>query len=100
MVKRRLPVAIVLCLGATAAAEGEWVVQVGETKSFALPRQPQIIGVEDPSIASMRVLPDGTARVTGLREGTTRIVGRDNAQVPIVIGVKVVAPPPPPAPGG
>jgi len=95
-VKRCLPVAVVLCLVTLAWAEEEWVVQVGETKSFPLPRQPQIIGVEDPSIASMEVQPDGTARITGRREGTTRIIGRDNAQVPIVIGLKVVAPPPPP----
>ena len=73
-------------------------VAVGETVTFALPRQPQIIGVEDATIASLEVLPDGHAKVTGRREGRTRIVGRDHAQVPMIFGVKVVAPPPPASP--
>ena len=87
-----------LCAVASAQTPAEVAVAVGETVTFPLPRQPQIIGVEDPAIASLEVLPDGRARVTGRREGGTRIVGRDHAQVPMIIGVKVVAATPPAVP--
>jgi len=88
----------VLAAASAFAQDSAITVAVGETVTFALPRQPQILGVEDPAIASLTVLPDGRARVTGRHEGRTRIVGRDNAQVPMIFEVKVVAPAPPAPP--
>lgn len=64
-------------------------VKVGKTVKITLPRQPQIVGVEDPSIATLKVLPDGHALVRGVRAGRTRIIGRDNAQLPFIIPVTV-----------
>jgi hypothetical protein len=54
-----------------------------------VPRLLQTIGVEDETVASLTLLPDGHARVRGRRVGRTRIIGRDYAQVPIVIRVRV-----------
>jgi hypothetical protein len=66
-------------------------VKAGQTVKLKLPRQPRIIGVENPAIAALKVLPDGHALLTGLRAGRTRIIGRDYAEVPIIIGVTVVS---------
>lgn len=64
-------------------------VKVGKVATFPLPRQPLRLASENPSIATIQVLPDGRVRVTGKKVGNTRIVGRDQAQVPIVIRVVV-----------
>jgi hypothetical protein len=64
-------------------------VRVGETVNFSLPRLVQIIDPEDHAIATMIVTPDGQARVTGVSEGRTRIVGRDLAQLPLIYPVTV-----------
>jgi Flp pilus assembly secretin CpaC len=66
-------------------------LHVGEEKTFALPRQPQILGVEDPSIATVTVLPDGRAVVRGVAPGRTRIVGRDFGDLPMIFPVVVTA---------
>lgn len=78
--------------GADASAQTahEIEVRVGETVSFTLPRLVQIIDTEDRSIATMIVTPDGQARVTGVAEGRTRIVGRDLAQLPLIYPVTVL----------
>lgn len=83
-------VALPLLLEGGAAAGGVRV-KVGQTVKVALPRQPQIIGIEDTSIASMKVEGDGHALVTGLRPGKTRIIGRDFAELPIIIPVTVTS---------
>jgi len=85
-------VAIVLAtlIAIPAAAEAQVVVEVGKTVKVPLPRQPLIIGVEDPKVASIAILPKGELLVTGKKVGSTRIVGRDHAHVPIVMGVSVV----------
>ena len=64
-------------------------MRVGETMSFALPRLVQIIDTEDHGIATMIVTPEGQARVTGVAEGRTRILGRDLAQLPLIYSVTV-----------
>lgn len=64
-------------------------VKVGQTVKVPLPRQPKILGIEDASIASMTVTNDGHAMVSGLRPGKTRIIGRDFAELPIIIPVTV-----------
>ncbi len=66
-------------------------VRVGEEKEFMLPRQPQILGSEDPAVATVRVLPDGHAVVRGVSAGATRIVGRDFGDVPMIFPVVVTA---------
>lgn len=68
----------------------EVIVKVGRSATFPLPRQPQILSSEDTSVAVVEVLADGKARVTGVSSGSTRIIGRDHAQVPILIQVRVV----------
>ncbi len=68
----------------------EVLVREGRSVTFPLPRQPQTLASEDPSVALVEILPDGKARVTGVSEGSTRIVGRDHAQVPIIIRVRVL----------
>lgn len=68
----------------------EVLVREGRSVTFPLPRQPQRLVSEDPSVAVVEILPDGKARVTGVSAGTTRIVGRDHAQVPILIRVRVL----------
>ena len=70
----------------------EVIVRVDRSVTFPLPRQPLTLASEDPSVAVVEVLPDGKARVTGISVGSTRIVGRDHAQVPIIIAVRVLAP--------
>jgi hypothetical protein len=65
------------------------VVKVGKTVTFPLPRRPQFLSSEDSSIASLKVLPSGQAQVTGHKPGTTRLVGRDDGQRPIIIRVRV-----------
>jgi len=77
-----------LLFAGEAAAAGV-KVKVGQTVKVPLPRQPKILGIEDPSIASMKVTDDGHAMVTGLRPGKTRIIGRDFAELPIIIPVTV-----------
>jgi Flp pilus assembly secretin CpaC len=64
-------------------------VKAGKTVKITLPRQPKIVSVEDPSIATLKVLPDGHALVQGRRPGRTRIIGRDFAEVPFIIPVTV-----------
>ena len=81
-------VALIFAATTSEAAGGVYVAR-GNTVSVALPRQPRIIAVEDKSVAAMTVTPDGRALVTGLRAGRTRIVGKDYAEVPIIIPVTV-----------
>ena len=83
-----LAIVLPLLLAGGAAAAGV-KVKVGQTVTVPLPRQPKIIGIEDASIASMKVTDDGHAMVTGLRPGKTRIIGRDFAELPIIIPVTV-----------
>lgn len=86
-------VAATLCtvaFGARAQIPQEVVVRVGKTVTVNLPRRPQRLSAENPSIASVTVAGNGTAKVTGHKVGTTRLVGRDDAQVPILISVRVV----------
>lgn len=64
-------------------------VRVGETVSFALPRLAQIIDTENHAVATMVVMPDGQARVTGVAAGRTRIIGRDISQLPMIFPVTV-----------
>lgn len=64
-------------------------VKVGKVATVQLPRQLQRLSTEDAAIATVEVLPDGRISVTGRKAGETRIVGRDQAQVPIIIRVKV-----------
>lgn len=66
-------------------------VRVGEATEFMLPRQPQILGMEDPAIATVTVLPDGRAVVRGVSVGATRIVGRDFGDLPMIFPVVVTA---------
>ena len=68
----------------------EVIVRVDRSVTFPLPRQPMTLASEDPSVAVVEVLQDGKARVTGISAGNTRIVGRDHAQVPIIIAVRVI----------
>jgi Flp pilus assembly secretin CpaC len=87
-----LSLSLFLALRWTPASAAGVQVEVGRTVKIKLPRQPRIIGVEDPTIATLRLLPDGHALVTGRRIGRTRIIGRDFAEVPIIIKVAVVPP--------
>lgn len=66
-------------------------VAVGETVTIALPRSPMIIDSENRAVATFELLPDGTARVTGVSVGSTRIVGQDFASVPMIFPVRVIA---------
>lgn len=68
----------------------EVIVRVDRSVTFPLPRQPLTLASEDPSVAVVEVLADGKARVTGMAPGTTRIIGRDHAMVPIIISVRVL----------
>ncbi len=68
----------------------EVLVRESRSVTFPLPRQLQLLESEDPSVAVVEVLADGKARVTGVSVGSTRLVGRDHSQVPIVIRVRVV----------
>jgi hypothetical protein len=79
--------------GAAAGAQAPraFEVRVGEERSFPLPRQPQILGSEDPAIATVTVLPDGRAVVRGVSVGATRIVGRDFGDLPMIFPVVVTA---------
>jgi hypothetical protein len=96
----RRPLGLLLLIGGLALAFSagpalsqtpeEVLVRVGRSVTFPLPRQPQRLVSEDPSVAVVEVLPDGKARVTGVAVGTTRIVGRDHAQVPMTIEVRVL----------
>lgn len=65
-------------------------VKVGASAIVPLPRAPKFLSVEDPSIASAEVLPQGKVKVTGKKPGTTRLVGRGFGDVPMVIAVKVL----------
>ena len=67
------------------------IVKVGKSVTVPLPRHPQRLDIEDASVATMEVLAEGKVKVTGKKVGKTRIVGRDNAQVPIIIEVVVKA---------
>jgi hypothetical protein len=83
--------ALALASGVAAAQTASAVeVRVGETVSFALPRIAQIIDTENHAVATMVVTPDGHARVTGVAPGTTRIIGRDLAQLPLIFPVTVL----------
>jgi Pilus formation protein N terminal region len=66
-------------------------VAVGQTTTIQLPRLPMMIDSENHAVATLTVLPDGSARVTGVAVGTTRIVGQDFASVPILFVVNVMA---------
>ncbi len=68
----------------------EVLVREGKSATFPLPRQLQRLVSEDPSVAVVEILPDGKARVTGVSPGTTQLVGRDHAQMPLVIRVRVL----------
>lgn len=92
--RRALLLASLLSALAAMTAEAQprpLEVRVGEEKSFPLPRQPQILGSEDPAIATVTVLPDGRAVVRGVSVGATRIVGRDFGDVPMIFPVVVTA---------
>ena len=65
------------------------MVKVGKTVTFPLPRRPQTLSSEDSSVASLTVLPSGQAQVTGHKPGSTRLVGRDHGERPIIIRVRV-----------
>lgn len=81
-----------VALSAVSAADPRpFEVRVGEERSFALPRQPQILGSEDPAVATVTVLPDGRALVRGVAVGATRIVGRDFGDLPMIFPVVVTA---------
>jgi hypothetical protein len=82
--------AAMLALPAHSQTPEEVLVRVERSVTFPLPRQPQRLASEDPSVAVVELLEDGKARVTGVSPGTTRIVGRDHAQVPIIIQVRVL----------
>ena len=89
-----------LSTGPAAAQTASGVeVRVGESVNYMLPRLPQIIDTEDHAIATMVVLPDGHARVTGIAVGRTRIIGRDISQLPMIFPVTVI-PATPPGGGG
>jgi Pilus formation protein N terminal region len=66
-------------------------ITVGATVTVPIPRRPMIIDTEDHAIATFEMQNDGTARVTGVAVGRTRIVGQDYASVPILIPLNVVA---------
>lgn len=66
-------------------------IAVGATVTVPIPRRPMIIDTEDHAIATFEMQNDGTARVTGVAVGRTRIVGQDYASVPILIPLNVVA---------
>lgn len=83
--------ALALTAPAATAQSRAIEVKVGETVDFALPRQPQILGVENTSIATAAILPDGHARITGVAVGNTRLVGRDFAELPMIFPITVVA---------
>ncbi len=80
-----------LAAGGVEAQARPIEVRVGEAKEFMLPRQPQILGMEDPAIATVTVLPDGRAVVRGVSVGATRIVGRDFGDLPMIFPVVVTA---------
>ncbi len=74
----------------TAQTPQEIRVKVGASAVVPLPRVPKFLSVEDPSIASAEVLPQGKVKVTGKKPGATRLVGRGFGGVPMVIAVKVL----------
>jgi hypothetical protein len=51
-------------------------------------------------VATFELMPDGTAHITGVGVGSTRIVGQDFASVPMIIPVLVIAARPPRRRGG
>jgi hypothetical protein len=75
-------------------------VAVGETVTITLPRSPMIIDSESRAVATFELMPDGTAHITGVGVGSTRIVGQDFASVPMIIPVRVIAARPPRRRGG
>ena len=83
--------AFALTTDAVSAQSRAIEVKVGETVFFALPRQPQILGVENTAVATVAVLADGRAQITGVSVGTTRLVGRDFAELPMVFPITVTA---------
>jgi Flp pilus assembly secretin CpaC len=83
--------ALALAAPAATAQSRAIEVKVGETVDFALPRQPQILGVENTSVATAVILPDGHARITGVSVGSTRLVGRDFAELPMIFPITVLA---------
>jgi hypothetical protein len=80
-----------LCSIVHAQADRGVEVAVGQTTVIQLPRMPMVIDSENHAVATLTVLPDGSARVTGVAVGSTRIVGQDFASVPIILVVNVVA---------
>lgn len=87
-----LAAALGLALGRSSPAQvpEQVTVRVGQAAVVTLERRPQRVAVEDSDIASLEVLPEGGLRIVGLRIGETRILGRYDAQLPIIIRVKVV----------
>lgn len=84
-------VALAFSTGPAAAQNAGGVeVRVGESVNYQLPRLPQIIDTEDHAIATMVVLPDGQARITGVAVGRTRIIGRDISQLPMIFPINVI----------
>jgi len=93
---------LVLCAGvaatlllqsssASAQTPTEVLVHLGKVTSLSLPSKSATLRVEDPSVASLSLLPSGQAQVTGLKVGSTRLVGRGEGGRPLVIAVRVVA---------
>lgn len=83
-------VLLVMLLTCATPAHAAARVKVGQTVKIALPRQPRIVGIEDTTIARLvKVTPDGFVLVRGLKPGATRIIGRDFAEVPIIIPLVV-----------
>lgn len=78
-----------MCSATPARAATTVEVKAGRTVTITLPRNPRIVGVEDPAIATLELLQDGRGRVSGKRPGKTRIIGRDFAEVPFIIAVRV-----------
>ena len=76
---------------AQAQTPQEIRVKVGATTSVMLPRKPKFLGVENSELASATVMPSGKVKVTGKKAGRTRLVGRDFADVPMVIPILVQA---------
>lgn len=86
--------ALAASTGAVSAQSSPSIeVRVGQSVTFELPRRPMIIDSEDRQIATLVVLPDGHAQVTGVAAGHTRIIGRDIASLPMIFPVTVLAAP-------
>ena len=86
-----LPLALRAARAAAQPEPGPVEVAVGETVTITLPRNPMIIDSESRAVATFALMPDGTARITGVSVGSTRIVGQDFASVPMIIPVRVIA---------